>query len=103
MCGIAGAISMAANPAPIDFVAEVVRSQVRRGPDHQAVQVVLAGQSDVVFGHDRLSILDLSHDADQPFWSADGRYCVTFNGEIYNYRELRRVLQHRGRALRTQS
>lgn len=63
--------------------------QKHRGPDHLAyVQV----DTHVVFGHNRLSIIDLSEDADQPFFSQDQRYAMVFNGEIYNYIELKEQL-----------
>ena len=54
-------------------------------------------------GHRRLSIIDLSPAGAQPMASADGNLVVTFNGEIYNYRELRRELEAKGRAFRSQS
>jgi asparagine synthase (glutamine-hydrolysing) len=57
----------------------------------------------VGFGHGRFSIIDPSPDGHQPFWSADGAVCAMFNGEIYNYVELRRELQGLGRRFRTAS
>ena len=63
--------------------------QIHRGPDHQgAVQV----GNHVLFGHNRLSIIDLSKAGDQPFFSNDQRYSIVFNGEIYNYIELKKEL-----------
>lgn len=56
-----------------------------RGPD---VAGCVAYEQNAMLGHNRLSILDLDHRSDQPFWSADGRYVMVYNGEIYNYREL---------------
>ena len=53
----------------------------------------------VVLGHRRLAILDLDARANQPMVSADGRYAIVFNGEIYNFRELRRALEQTGRRL----
>jgi asparagine synthase (glutamine-hydrolysing) len=57
----------------------------------------------VGFGHRRLSIIDLSEQGAQPTMSADGKLVVTFNGEIYNYRELRALLEAKGRKFRTQT
>jgi asparagine synthase (glutamine-hydrolysing) len=57
----------------------------------------------VGFGHRRFSIIDLSAGAHQPFWSSDGQVCLTFNGEVYNYVEVRRELERRGRCFRTDS
>src|SRR3954467_4725262 len=56
----------------------------------------------VFLGHQRLSIIDL-HTGEQPMHSSDGRYVIVFNGEIYNYRELRCQLQQRGAQFHTQS
>jgi asparagine synthase (glutamine-hydrolysing) len=70
-----------------------------RGPDAAGVW---AGDG-VVLGHRRLAILDLDSRANQPMVSNDGRYIITFNGEIYNFRELRRALEVGGVALRTTS
>src|SRR5438094_1772718 len=103
MCGIAGTVAVSLNSEQCDLVRRIVRYQVRRGPDDQSVQVVRRASPAAVFGHDRLSILDLSTTANQPFWSADRRYCVTFNGEIYNYREIREELRQQGKTFRTQS
>ena len=55
------------------------------------------------FGHRRLSIIDLSEEGAQPMTSADGKLIVTFNGEIYNYRQLRASLEARGYRFRTQT
>ena len=103
MCGIAGVVSTSSARQRNDFVEQVVNYQIRRGPDHQAVQVVRRASPAVLFGHNRLSIIDLSNAANQPFWSCDGRYCVTFNGEVYNYREIRDELREHGRQFRTAS
>ena len=54
-------------------------------------------------GHRRLSILDLSEEANQPMYSQNGRYAIVFNGEIYNYREIRRELIELGIRFSTQS
>lgn len=103
MCGIAGSITISPSPERSEFVEQIVRHQIRRGPDHQSVQLVRSASPAILFGHDRLSIIDLSDAANQPFWSSDRRYCITFNGEIYNYREIRDDLRQRGRHFGTAS
>lgn len=75
--------------------------QHHRGPDARGSWV--SPRQDVGLCHCRLSIIDLSAAGDQPMESHDGRFVVVFNGEIYNYRELRRDLQSSGLAFRTGS
>ncbi|HYM24405.1 MAG TPA: asparagine synthase (glutamine-hydrolyzing) [Vicinamibacterales bacterium] len=99
MCGIVGVLS----ERPVDpRIALAMRDQlVHRGPDAQGLW--LDGDSQVCLGFRRLAIVDLSADANQPFVSRDGRYVMVFNGEIYNFRALRRELEDEGVEFRTQS
>jgi asparagine synthase (glutamine-hydrolysing) len=93
MCGICGVVS--GNGAyPIDNAGLIAMRdlQLHRGPDDSG-DYRLAGMA---FGSRRLSILDLSERGHMPMHSADGRYSITYNGEVYNFRELRRDLEKRG-------
>ena len=92
MCGIAAIVRRpgAIDPAEID---SLTRSVAHRGPDGLVCRV-FNGQ--VALGHSRLAIQDLSRAADQPMVSVCGRYVIIFNGEIYNFLEIRRRLQQRG-------
>ena len=72
-----------------------------RGPDGKGLWV--SPDELVGFGHRRLSIIDLTEAGAQPMTSADGRFVITFNGEIYNYRDLRRSLEATGRVFSSQS
>jgi len=72
-----------------------------RGPDGMGEW--FSGDGRVALGHRRLSIIDLSDRGSQPMVSADGRYVISFNGEIYNYRELRSKLEARGHSFRSNS
>src|SRR5689334_742022 len=85
MCGIAGAIS----PRPISMEAQGILTSTlhHRGPD--ATGGYTANDTRLFFGHCRLSIIDLSGSANQPMYSADGRYAMVYNGEVYNFEELR--------------
>ena len=75
-----------------------------RGPEATVChQSPAAGYAQIYFGHNRLKIIDPSDAANQPFTSPDGRYILLYNGEIYNYRELKKSLQARGCYFRTQS
>lgn len=85
MCGIAAALGDGASSTT---VTQMVEAQAHRGPDATGCYSDPRGAA--VLGHNRLSIIDLSDAGRQPMWDASGRYALIFNGEIYNYRELRR-------------
>lgn len=88
MCGISGIHGLEQLTSPEAIVGRMNDAIAHRGPD--AAGVWRGGN--VVLGHRRLSIIDLSHASDQPFRSTDGRYTIAFNGEIYNYRALKAEL-----------
>lgn len=90
MCAIAGIAGQTPEDKNIT-VAHMLASMKHRGPDHTEVLKVT---DEVFFGHNRLSIIDLHASANQPFVSEDGRYILVFNGEIYNYLELRAILKN---------
>jgi len=100
MCGIAGRVNFRSG-APVDreIVARMSGLLAHRGPDGQDVWI----DGHVGLGHRRLAIIDLSDGGRQPMASADSRLRITFNGEIYNFRELRAELQQRGHSFHTQS
>jgi asparagine synthase (glutamine-hydrolysing) len=89
MCGISGILGCKSSPEDVQRVRAMVRAQAHRGPDSWRV----AGFPGAVLGHNRLSIIDLSIRAAQPMSSPDGRHVLVYNGEIYNYLELRRELE----------
>jgi asparagine synthase (glutamine-hydrolysing) len=103
MCGINGiyAYHYAANSIDREELVRTRDYMAARGPD--GVGAFLADDGRIGLGHRRLSIIDLSDAGNQPMSSADGKRIVTFNGEIYNYRELRRRLEARGFVFRSQS
>lgn len=96
MCGIAGVFSAGRDPGAEELVAQIVRDQFQRGPDFQGIEVVRPESPHVVFGHNRLSIVDLSAASNQPLWDREHRCCIVYNGEIYNYLELRTELEQKG-------
>lgn len=85
MCGIAGILGKDAKSNVIDNMLMV---QHHRGPDYTGKWL----EEGVALGHNRLSIIDLSNSANQPFFDETKRYTIVFNGEIYNYIELRKKL-----------
>ena len=103
MCGIAGLFAYGADAGPIEEQALLaIRDHMRtRGPDGAGTWV--AEDRRIGLAHRRLAIIDLSDAAAQPMASGDGASVVTFNGEIYNYRELRRDLEQSGVRFRTHS
>ncbi len=93
MCGLCGIVEYAARQTvTAERVSAMVASLNHRGPDQQ--QSWVEGQ--VGLGHARLCILDLSTTGNQPMKSADGRFVIVYNGEVYNYRELREELLAHG-------
>jgi asparagine synthase (glutamine-hydrolysing) len=100
MCGICGLAGYGLSAAVPATIRDMTAALAHRGPDAQ--DVWLDAQDRCAFGHARLSIIDLEGGA-QPMHSADGRYSVVFNGEIYNFQSLRAELQHLGRVFRTHS
>jgi len=99
MCGIAGIFGTEGLLDPKAAMQRMTDALHHRGPD--AGGIWQGGP--VVLGHRRLSIIDRRTASDQPMHSADGRYSIVFNGEIYNYRELRATLESEGRVFRTAS
>jgi asparagine synthase (glutamine-hydrolysing) len=103
MCGIAGiyAYHYAANPVDRGELRRIRDHMAARGPD--GLGEWYARDERVGFGHRRLTIIDLSERGAQPMASADGKLVVTFNGEIYNYRNLRASLEARGHVFQSQT
>jgi asparagine synthase (glutamine-hydrolysing) len=99
MCGIAGVISR--RPAP--FSPEMMSVMGHRGPDHTHLSELQSHGYFLQLLHHRLSIIDLVDASNQPFFDATGRYSIVFNGEIYNYIELRKELQALGVDFKTAS
>src|SRR6185503_17266289 len=102
MCGIAGIISL----EPSQHLNSMLKSIEHRGRDDEGQWISEAiddSGRQVGFGHRRLSIIDTSPGGHEPMFSHDGRFVLTFNGEIYNYRELREQLRGLGHEFRTES
>jgi asparagine synthase (glutamine-hydrolysing) len=98
MCGIAGIADLTGRPVDTALLRAMTSVQAHRGPDGE--DIVCRGG--VGLGHRRLAIIDLAT-GDQPMANDDGTVRIVFNGEIYNFRELRRDLEARGTRFRTNS
>jgi asparagine synthase (glutamine-hydrolysing) len=99
MCGIAGLIDPTGAPVPRDVVERMTAAIAPRGPDAAGFHFAPG----VGLGHRRLAIIDLSPTGAQPMADATGTVHVVFNGEIYNFMDLRAELQGRGRVFRSRS
>lgn len=101
MCGIAGFVDRHTTPGRFNPLLGMINAITHRGPDESGIWV--DEQSGVALGHRRLSIVELSAAGSQPMHSADTRYTIIFNGEIYNHLELRERLREHAPAWRGHS
>ncbi|MGB6877120.1 MAG: asparagine synthase (glutamine-hydrolyzing) [Candidatus Acidiferrales bacterium] len=98
MCGICGIIGSENRPETIERLGRMMQAMAHRGPDGEGIFVTARAG----IGMRRLSIIDLPG-GQQPIWNESGTLAVVFNGEIYNFHELRRSLESAGHVFRTQS
>ena len=100
MCGIAGSVNWI-NPNQNDLtnIKKIIRHLGHRGPDFSSI----LNFGSATLGHSRLAIIDLNKSANQPMMDSSQRFVICFNGEIYNYRELKNQLEKRGVLFKTKS
>jgi asparagine synthase (glutamine-hydrolysing) len=105
VCGVVGLVSRSADSAyESRLVDKAITCLAHRGPDGSGNKSYrLENSTSVYFGHTRLAIIDLSDEGLQPFESRDSRYSLTYNGEIYNYLEIRQELENLGVRFRSSS
>jgi asparagine synthase (glutamine-hydrolysing) len=99
MCGISGIYNLNNNPVSLETLKRFTDSMVHRGPDGAGYE--LFDNETLGLGQRRLSILDLSESGKQPMSYADGRYWITYNGEIFNFIEVKEELQQLGYAFKS--
>lgn len=99
MCGVTGIVRRDDGPASPAVVQRMTDALAHRGPNGEGVFV----DGSVGLGHRRLAIIDLSEAGHQPMASPDGRYTISYNGEVYNFRELRTRLEALGRRFRSRT
>ena len=92
MCGIAGYFNTSGRPTSPTVLRNMTEAIRHRGPDSEGFFT----DSFIALGHRRLAIIDLSSAAHQPMATADGKYIISYNGEVYNFRELRAELETQG-------
>jgi asparagine synthase (glutamine-hydrolysing) len=96
VCGILGSFSHLSNDGDVHLIQRGLAAMEHRGPDGQGLEVFNTQHGSLVLAHGRLAIIDLSEAGRQPIQSHCGRFVMTFNGEIYNYIEIRRELSALG-------
>jgi len=96
MCGLVGIYTTDPSDNPDQRFSDAMKALDHRGPDDSGIERLQLADNRLLFGHKRLSIIDLSADGRQPMKSSNGQYTMTFNGEIYNYIELRNDLKGLG-------
>jgi asparagine synthase (glutamine-hydrolysing) len=102
MCGIAGFVDFNKN-TPIAVLHAMTDAIVHRGPDDSGAEYEQASGFELGLGFRRLSIIELSMLGHQPMKTDDGQYTITFNGEIYNYKEVRKLLESDGVSFKSNS
>lgn len=103
MCGILGYVSKKADVDLEYKIRSALEKMGNRGPDDRGSECFSIDDGRLILGHTRLSIIDLSSGGHQPMAESGGRYFIVFNGEIYNYRELRQELRSYGYTFKSDS
>jgi asparagine synthase (glutamine-hydrolysing) len=100
MCGFIGYLSPNGQiqPSKLRGALETIS---HRGPDDEGINIFHVSGNELCLAHRRLSIIDLSANGHQPFFDNSNRFCMVYNGEVYNYRELREELKCKGHVFRT--
>ena len=99
MCGITGYINLDKKPAEMQILKSMTDVIAHRGPDDEGHWL----EGNVAIGHRRLSIIDLSCAGKQPMVSSDNRFILSYNGEIYNFKEIREELKRKGYIFKSNS
>ena len=99
MCGICGIFNINGEPVSPVNLREMTDAIAHRGPDGEGFYI----DSFIGLGHRRLSIIDLSSAGHQPMLTEDGLYCLSYNGEVYNFQEIKKELESLGRHFRSKT
>ena len=101
MCGICGIIDLDGKPVRKEIISHMCATLIHRGPDGEGVYISSQSKPSAGLGHRRLKIIDLTEAGHQPMTNEDGSVWLTFNGEIYNYQQLRKDLRDKGHQFRS--
>ena len=99
MCGICGLFNLDGEPASPVILRNMTDAIAHRGPDGEGFYI----DNFIGLGHRRLAIIDLSPAGHQPMMTKDGQYAITYNGEVYNFQELRVELESHGYQFRSRT
>ena len=99
MCGICGIFNLDGEPIPHRYIKSMTDAMAHRGPDDEGHYI----DGDMALGHRRLAILDLTSEGHQPMLTQDRQYVLSYNGEVYNFKELRAELESLGHQFRSRS
>lgn len=99
MCGICGILNLDGIPVQRGVLEKMCKTLEHRGPDNRGIHI----DQNIGLGHQRLSIIDLSEAANQPLSNKDSSIWIVYNGEIYNFREIRKELESKGYQFRSNS
>ena len=99
MCGIVGVLNKDRSPVNKSLLNKMTDILIHRGPDGKGTWI----NNHIGFGHRRLSIIDLSKSASQPMLVGEGKFSITYNGEIYNYLDIRLELESKGYKFKSNS
>ena len=98
MCGIAGILNIGDKPVNAEILKKMASVITHRGPDGEGYWI----DSNIGFGNTRLAIIDLSVLGNQPMQNDDGNLIIVYNGEVYNFPELRKELESKGYKFRSE-
>ena len=99
MCGITGIINLSGEQPTLNQLEKMSLAIAHRGPDGEGKWI----EENIGFGHRRLAVIDLTEGGKQPMKSSDGRFVLIYNGEVYNYMQLRKELENHSIKFQTQS
>ncbi|OYU92784.1 MAG: asparagine synthetase B, partial [Bacteroidetes bacterium B1(2017)] len=102
MCGIAGFIDFN-RKSDEEILLQMIKPLGHRGPDDEGTQLFDTTECQIGLAHKRLSILDISSNGHQPMTSKNERWHIVYNGEIYNYREIKKILIDEGYTFKTET